>query len=350
MINDFHIIIVTYNRKYLVENCINSIINQKGVSIHIDVIDNGSNDETRTYLEKISKFKNEKIKIVNYSIKENIDPVLASIKNISKFNGNIINFMGDDDWLDGDRILYEIKQIFNHSKFDCSSVFTLFEKVNLTSGKEKLNFKKNKLEEFQNPLKFTKELNSYEIIYSQILQWRLSWVGKLNKNILDKSNNFYKKIKYHSSASFFSKKQIDLLNLSVKDILSRPFGDIGFIQMFPKGAKALLYEKNGLFIGVPMVRETNFIKNPTKNARLHSYLKLSLKDSHSLKIPLFSIICSNQFIWEVNRLKNEIKVKRGLLFRIYRSNEIIFKKFPLREKIKFIIELWNFNKSNIFHF
>ena len=64
MNKDFHIIIVTYNRVNYLKNCIKSVLKQKKVSIYLDIIDNGSVDNTKEYLRKFRNFQNERI-IIN---------------------------------------------------------------------------------------------------------------------------------------------------------------------------------------------------------------------------------------------------------------------------------------------
>ena len=120
----------------------------------------------------------------------------------------------------------------------------------------------------------------------------------------------------------------------------RPFGDIGFLQLQSKNMINILYKEDCLSIGVPIIRETMLIKKPKNNPRTYSYLKLSLNKKGLLNIPLFSIICTNQFIKLTNLLDTEIKFKRGIKFGIYRTKDIVFSYYNLFEKIKFLYNLW----------
>ena len=197
MIKDFHIIIVTFNRKNFLKNCIKSIINQKNVSIYLDIIDNGSSDGTREYLSNEFKFTKKNLVINIYTLENNIDPVIAITTTISAYKGRIINFIGDDDWLCRDNILYEIKEIFKNNSYDCSSVFTLLKKINLYNHEENFIFTKTNKELMSFDKKLIKKLNFYEVIYSQVIQWRLTIISKLNKKLLKNSHKFYKNIRYH---------------------------------------------------------------------------------------------------------------------------------------------------------
>ena len=54
----FDIVIVTYNSKKWMENCINSIENQKDFdlkNLSLYIVDNGSSDGTTEYIEKRGK-------------------------------------------------------------------------------------------------------------------------------------------------------------------------------------------------------------------------------------------------------------------------------------------------------
>ena len=337
---NFHIIVVTYNRKNYLKNCINSIIKQQKVSIHLDIIDNGSRDKTSKYLKNLSKYNSENLKINHHILKKNIDPVLALTTRISNLKGNILNIIGDDDWFNSDTVFFEINEIFKKYNFDITNVFTNFKRQPLNINSNEFYFKNKNVNQVIPDKKLLKEFNSYEIIYSQILQWRLSIKGNLKAALLKFSKKFYREMNYHSSATFFSKKRIDEKKLTIKKILSRPFGDIGCVKMLSKDSRSIYYLKNSLYIGVPQIRETKLIKNPKSNKRLLSYLDLSLKEKSSLKIPLFSIISTNQFIWEVNKLDNDIKVKRSFLFKIYRTYELLVKKFLPLEKLKYVLILW----------
>ena len=338
MKKDFHIIIVTYNRINFLKNCINCILKQKNVSIFLEIIDNGSTDNTKIYLQEFNKYEDKNIVIKVHRKEKNIDPLLASTSTVKKFKGDFINFLGDDDWYNSDQVLYRVKTLFSTDSF--ATVMTSFKKINLNDDSKAYEFSKFNQTSLEINNDKLEKMNSYEIIYSQALQWRFSLKNKKLNHYLKRDEGYYRNISYHSSATFINSEHIFKEKLNVKDLLSRPFGDIGFLKIQSKNKVNLMYKEDCLSIGVPIVRETMLIKKPQNNPRINSYLELSLKEKGSLNIPLFSIICTNQFLREINLLDTEIKLKRGLKFRIYRTKDIIFSFYRLNEKIKFLYNLW----------
>ena len=56
---DISIIIVTYNSGEDIENCLNSVLNEKSPTYEIIVIDNASTDNTKEVLKKYEKVFDE---------------------------------------------------------------------------------------------------------------------------------------------------------------------------------------------------------------------------------------------------------------------------------------------------
>lgn len=96
------IIIITFNRKNLLCQCINSLLNQtyKGKK-EIIIIDDGSADGTKNVIEKLQK----KSRLIKYFYQGNKGFAIARNKGMSKAVGDIIIFTDDDcipkrDWIE----------------------------------------------------------------------------------------------------------------------------------------------------------------------------------------------------------------------------------------------------------
>jgi len=87
------VIIPTYNRVNYLKNTINSLLNQTNMPYEIIVIDDGSTDGTKEYLEEIS----QKYKIIKCFYQKNSGPAKARNLGIKKARGNIIAFLDDDE-------------------------------------------------------------------------------------------------------------------------------------------------------------------------------------------------------------------------------------------------------------
>lgn len=95
---NFTLIICTYNRRYAIENLMNSIVNQSLYPNQIIIVDGSLNDETRFYFEQ-NKFNN-----LEYFLIDNSNRGLTKQRNygISKVNSSsdIVCFLDDDTVLE----------------------------------------------------------------------------------------------------------------------------------------------------------------------------------------------------------------------------------------------------------
>lgn len=91
-------IVTTKNRaSFFLNRAINSILNQTYQNIELIIINDASNDNTKSFLEKIS---NEKPRINHFSLDESRGPQFCRNQGIKLANGNYIAFLDDDDeWL-----------------------------------------------------------------------------------------------------------------------------------------------------------------------------------------------------------------------------------------------------------
>lgn len=106
------IIIPTYNRSFLLDRAIKSIINQTYQNWEIIIIDNNSTDDTDLVLEK---YKEEKIVVK----KINNEGIIAKSRNLGiKFaKGKYIAFLDSDDWWENKKIQV-CMQMFENSNID----------------------------------------------------------------------------------------------------------------------------------------------------------------------------------------------------------------------------------------
>ncbi|MBE2226535.1 MAG: glycosyltransferase [Ignavibacteria bacterium] len=104
-----NIIIPTYNRKFLLEKTINSILQQTYTNYEIIVVDDGSNDGTADVLNKFTSAN------LKYHFSENSKNI-ARLRNIGIMlsDGELIAFCDDDDVWDPDKLMQAIGYIKNY--------------------------------------------------------------------------------------------------------------------------------------------------------------------------------------------------------------------------------------------
>jgi glycosyltransferase involved in cell wall biosynthesis len=109
------VIIPTYNRKTIVESAIWSVLNQSFKDYKIIVVDDGSTDSTKKYLESL------KLPITVVS-KENGGVASARNEGIKNAQGKYIAFLdSDDSWL-SDKLKAQVEYLESHS--DIPLVYT----------------------------------------------------------------------------------------------------------------------------------------------------------------------------------------------------------------------------------
>jgi len=94
----FSIVIVNYNGKKYLSNCLQSILLNNHSDFEIIVVDNNSNDNSAQFIKKkFSKFLN-KIKII--VLAKNFGPAFARNQGVKIAKGKIINFLDNDTEVD----------------------------------------------------------------------------------------------------------------------------------------------------------------------------------------------------------------------------------------------------------
>lgn len=104
------VIIPCYNVGKYIPDSIGSVLQQTYNNVECIVIDDGSTDDTEQIVKNISKTDNR----VQYYRKENGGPSSARNYGIGKANGDLIQFLDSDDWLNTDKFNYQVDYINKH--------------------------------------------------------------------------------------------------------------------------------------------------------------------------------------------------------------------------------------------
>lgn len=120
-------VVVTYNRKKLLEECVNAIINQSYSCDKIIIVDNNSNDGTDNMLDENGYLKNEKI--IYKKLPKNIGGAggfYEGMKSARELNADWVWIM-DDDTIPEKEALFEMvtarKKLPNKVSFLASAVY-----------------------------------------------------------------------------------------------------------------------------------------------------------------------------------------------------------------------------------
>ena len=101
------VIIPCYNVAGYLKDSIGSVLKQSYQNIECIVVDDGSTDNTGEVVRDIIRIDNR----VRYFKKENGGVSTARNYGISKVNGDIVQFLDSDDWLNPDKFTYQINYI-----------------------------------------------------------------------------------------------------------------------------------------------------------------------------------------------------------------------------------------------
>lgn len=108
------VVIPTYNRGFIIENSIRSVLNQTYKNIEVIIVDDGSTDNT----EEVIKSINDK-KIRYFKLKVNRGACYARNYGVSKAKGKYIAFQDSDDiFLPGKLEKQYVNLIKNNSDLD----------------------------------------------------------------------------------------------------------------------------------------------------------------------------------------------------------------------------------------
>ena len=105
------IIIPNYNKANYLEECLNSVISQSYKNWRIYLIDDNSNDNSKTILKKYEK--NEKFKI--FYLKENHGPAYCRNLGIKNSNSDYVAFLDSDDFWPHNKLEVQIKYALDNN-------------------------------------------------------------------------------------------------------------------------------------------------------------------------------------------------------------------------------------------
>lgn len=107
----YSVIIPTYNRCYLLQDAIDSVMQQNHAQLEIIVVDDGSTDETASMIAS-------KYPFIRYFYQYNQGPAAARNRGIAEANGELIAFLDSDDiWLE-EKIATELQLQYEFPQAD----------------------------------------------------------------------------------------------------------------------------------------------------------------------------------------------------------------------------------------
>lgn len=125
----------TYNRKNLLERLYNSLVNQTNHDFVWLVIDDGSSDETKKYINYLQSIKNPFI--IEYFYKENGGLLTAFNEAVKHIQTDYCMCCDSDDWLPNDCIELIINNLNKIQKNNCAGIIGLdYYKDNTLIGKK----------------------------------------------------------------------------------------------------------------------------------------------------------------------------------------------------------------------
>jgi glycosyltransferase involved in cell wall biosynthesis len=178
--------ITTFNRASLLPRCIEGVLSQSYKNLEINIVDDGSTDNTKEILEKY-KSKDSRIRAFYHNI--NKGNAIARNTALNNTYGYYVAFLDDDDeWIDTNKIK---KQVDLFEKDNSGNIGIICSNINYI---DENNFKKptniNKPKDL-----VTKILKGNGIIHNSTVMTK--------KEILDKVGGFDEKLKRGIDSDFY---------------------------------------------------------------------------------------------------------------------------------------------------
>lgn len=127
-------IVITHNRRNLLEKAIDSVLNQTYKNIELIIVNDNSTDGTRGYLDNFKNVKN--IRVINIVGKHSRGGGYARNVGIKNSKGTYIAFLDDDDRWTSDKIEKQVDFLNNHLEY--GMVYCRRLDVDYSSHKKKL--------------------------------------------------------------------------------------------------------------------------------------------------------------------------------------------------------------------
>jgi glycosyltransferase involved in cell wall biosynthesis len=167
-----------YNAEKHLEIAIESVINQTYENWELLIINDGSNDNTKEILKKY--FLNPRIKIFHQTNKGQCSATNLGIKNAT---GDYIQFLDADDFMDKNKILYQIEL---HRKYDINTI-SYSNWLSIDGMVPQLKNNRFKIHELENPIDWiTKQFETGEMLANSCYLIPISLVqkaGLYNENL-----------------------------------------------------------------------------------------------------------------------------------------------------------------------
>ena len=297
----FSIIVPTFNDLNNLKRCLRGIYRQTFCDYEIIIINDGSSDETKKFLNSSDK---KNITIIN--LEKNKGPAYSRNLGIKKCNGLWVAFLDSDDfWLKSKlQVTFDNIQINNNFNVFCHNLIR----------KEVLTRKTRKL--YTGP--YRNKFYDYLILEGNCL---ITSATVIKKNFLQKNN-----IMFRTCRKYYSVEDYDLwLNLALKQ------------------AK-FFFIKN--FLGFYCIHGNNI----TNNIMKHKKNYLALLFNHVFKKQNFE---KNKIkLWKVIYCKYLIEVIVINIFYINNLNNgfILFLKSLKKYRLLFIISVYNYLKLKVNNF
>ncbi len=116
------VIMPTYNRGYIIENAINSILSQSYSNIELIIVDDCSTDNTEEVVKKYNDAR-----LFYYRLDKNSGANAARNYGIEKSKGSYITFQDSDDVSEKNRIFEQVNCIINNNVY---WTFSSFKRIN----------------------------------------------------------------------------------------------------------------------------------------------------------------------------------------------------------------------------
>lgn len=127
---ELSVILTTYNRKTLLRKAIHSVLGQTFSDFELIIVDDGSTDGTREYLQTLTDETNIRVLFNEY----NLGVAESRNRGIQAAAGEWIVFVDDDDTMYSDKLLYLHKTISQNRALNF-----IYHPVNITYIKEGVN-------------------------------------------------------------------------------------------------------------------------------------------------------------------------------------------------------------------
>ncbi len=98
--------IATYNRSELLRKCLESVLRQSYTNLEINIVDDGSTDDTQTVVQEFM-VKDSRVKYIRHQ--KNMGVAHAKNRAYQECTGVYVAFMDDDDvWIDPDKLAKQV--------------------------------------------------------------------------------------------------------------------------------------------------------------------------------------------------------------------------------------------------